>query len=198
MGSPKMMASGSFCDACLPGAKDVLVPDEATYLAHEVKMRTSPWAEKRESFRRLMKRATRSYIEIIAKAGQRASAERRPFDADDLVVGMLEQRGCVALVALERVGVDVAALLRDVELAPRPSLSDSEPHSQIASARKILDAVEGVADSLGDAHVGSEHMLLAAISKGNIHLQGALGRIGKSVDDLSATIKAIDGRDQLG
>ncbi len=61
-----------------------------------------------------------------------------------------------------------------------------------------MDAVEGVADSLGDAHVGSEHVLLAVVSKGNIHLQVALGRIGKSVDDLTATIKAIEGRDQLG
>lgn len=190
-GTPGRMASGSFCEACAPRAQELLKPDEATYQAHEEQMKKSPWKELHEQFTERMKRTTQPYLEIFARASQRAMAMRRAVLVDDLLAGMLAQPGCTAVLALQRIGINVADLtsaLGSLEVSAGP---------QIGAGAVTRDS-ESEARALGDGHIGSEHLLLAILHQDVGALKEAVDQAGQVDGDLIRAIKAIKNRASLG
>ena len=109
---------------------------------------------------------------MLLAEGERESVADAQVGPLHLFLGLLEQKDSVALRALERLGVSVERIHKEIERyrvwaggAPDIRLSPN--------ARKVIDTAYEEARWQGDEYVGSEHMLLGLI-RGNEKGAGSL------------------------
>jgi ATP-dependent Clp protease ATP-binding subunit ClpA len=157
---------------------------------------------------------TTSAIHIIEQLWPRA-ADRSMFDVTRQTVSMLalwsvlrwERK--VGLVALERMGVELDALARDVDRALDAACAEirrqhGTPHWETlpsgqrgivvdfrAPLAALLDAAEHEALGLGHNWVGSEHLLLATIRVADPCLREVLDRHRVAYDAVRQTVLDI-------
>jgi hypothetical protein len=113
------------------------------------------------SFRRFTPRAK----EVVVGAQVAAVGLRHPrIDTEHLLLGLYGQPGSVAVVVLERLGVDAGRVAAEV-VERRPEGAD-EVKGHVPFADGAKDALEGslgVAMRLGHNYIGTEHILLALL-----------------------------------
>ncbi len=102
---------------------------------------------------------------VIVAAHNAAVAQRvAEVTPAHLLLGLLEESTSVAVVALDRVGVDPAAVRARAE-AHLPGPVDTPPAlvPYDLAARKVLELTVREALRLGHSYIGTEHVLLALI-----------------------------------
>src|SRR3712207_1815457 len=101
--------------------------------------------------------------EAILTAQRETEARRlAQFEPEALLYGLLEQTDGVVPQVLLKLGVDPAAIRREVvaELDRAPKLQYSAEASVGSGLRKALQTAENAAKQFGDEYVSTEHLLL--------------------------------------
>jgi len=158
---------------------------------------------------------TTSAIDIVEQLTSRAADRGMLSEATEQTVPMLllwsilrwERK--VGLVALERMGVEVDTLARDVDRALSAACGEVRQHAvpprrqvlpsgQIvvvadfnAPVKPLLAAAEHEALGLGHRWVGSEHLLLAAVRLAGPQLRALLDRHNVAYDAVRQAILSV-------
>src|SRR5574341_198534 len=137
---------------------------------------------------RFTQRARRVLSHAQVEAEQRRA---RMLDTDHLLLGLLREEGCVAALALKRLGIapqQVAALL------PGEAEASSRPPQSLDLAPDVKTALEGAVDvarRLGHTCIGSEHLLLALSKMERSRAVHILRQLGLSATQIESEIKRL-------
>src|SRR5918992_1236588 len=130
-------------------------------------------------------------------AAQRETETRRlsQLETEALLFGLLEQGDGVVPQVLHTLGVDPAAVRRDVvaELDRAPKLQYSAEASVGSGLRKALQAAEGEARQFGDEYVSTEHLLLGLMAVDASPAARLLARHGVARDRVYGALTQIRG-----
>jgi ATP-dependent Clp protease ATP-binding subunit ClpB len=125
--------------------------------------------------------------------------DQNQVETDHILSAMLDQEGGVAAPLLERVGVDVEALVQETNrsLEEKPKVFGESVDLYFSpGASKLLAKAEGEADSLKDEFVSVEHLILAMCQD-----EGPGGRIFKAFgvkpESLLNALKSIRGNQRV-
>jgi ATP-dependent Clp protease ATP-binding subunit ClpC len=109
-------------------------------------------------------RYTERAMRVLTWAQEEArSRGAQAMDTEHILLGLLRERGSVALLVLEALGITPARVKEEIE-----QLSDKkDPVASIeavtSSAKKVLQLLQEEASSLGHSYIGTEHILLGLI-----------------------------------
>lgn len=131
-------------------------------------------------------------------AEKKGNQELQP---EHLLGALLSDEEGIALQILERIGLDTAALKKDVEgeIEKFPKVSGATPLGQIYISQSLKDVFERAlveAEHLQDEYVSVEHLLVALLRKGG-PAAGLLGRYGVTVDGLLSAMQEIRGAQRV-
>ncbi len=134
--------------------------------------------------------------EALAGAVRRAAADgHSQVEPRHLLATLLAQGEGIAAAVLDAVGVDRAALSREVEeaLTAAPSAAGSSVQSpQLAPATyRVLRAAQEAATAHGDDFVSTEHLLLGLAEDGGTGVSDVLASLGATPAALQDAIKAV-------
>jgi ATP-dependent Clp protease ATP-binding subunit ClpB len=130
-------------------------------------------------------------------AAQRETEERNisQFEPIALLLALLDQTDGLVPQILKRLGVDVAAVRRDVaaEFDGLPKLSYAAQPVVSNSLRKALQKAEDEAKRLGDEYVSTEHLLLGILEGSDSGAARLLNRFGINRDRVYEALSQIRG-----
>jgi ATP-dependent Clp protease ATP-binding subunit ClpB len=135
--------------------------------------------------------------EAFRDAGEIARRRGNPVVNDaHLLAALLAQPEGVVQPLLQKVGLNVTALMQEVEREldrfPKQEGGTAEP-SFSRELQRVFDRAEAEAKKLGDAYVSTEHLLLALAEEKGTTLRTVLGARSISVDDLRAALQDVRG-----
>src|SRR5271170_4033785 len=79
-----------------------------------------------------------------------------------LLLGLVREGKSTGAAILEALNVDLAAVALEMErTTPKGAPGQTSKRPQASDTKTVLDAAEKEADGLGDASIGTEHLLLA-------------------------------------
>ena len=117
-----------------------------------------------------------------AIAAAQASAERQgqqAVDVEHVLVALLQQPEGAVVPIVQKIGADPAAIARELEagIGRLPKVSGGLTEQTYVTPRlaKVFDAAQREADTLKDAYIAGEHLLLAMTDAG-----GAAARVLKA------------------
>jgi ATP-dependent Clp protease ATP-binding subunit ClpB len=134
--------------------------------------------------------------EALAGAVRRAAADgHSQVEPRHVLAALLAQGEGIAAAVLDAVGVDRAALTRDVEaaLAAAPRASGASVQSpQLSPATfRVLQAAQQAATSHGDDYVSTEHLLVGLAEEGGAGVADVLARVGATPPALLDAIAKV-------
>ncbi len=111
---------------------------------------------------------------------------------------LLDQTDGVVPRLLERLGVSATGLLADVDtrLERLPQVTGGNNLSMDRDAARIFDIAQGEADTMHDAFVSTEHLLLGVLEVGG-EVASMLKNAGVNRDDLLATLTEVRGNRRI-
>ncbi len=121
------------------------------------------------------------------------------LDPEHLLLAMLEQRDGVVPPLLERLGVNPANLVQDLEriLAGRPKVyGESAQRAMSPQLNNVLHRAEQEADRLKDEYISTEHLLLAMLEASG-EAQAQLQRQGVDRAEVLEGLKSIRGNQRV-
>jgi ATP-dependent Clp protease ATP-binding subunit ClpB len=135
--------------------------------------------------------------EAFRDAGEIARRRGNPVVNDaHLLAALLAQPEGVVQPLLQKVGLNVTALMQEVEREldrfPKQEGGGAEP-SFSRELQRVFDRAEAEAKKLGDAYVSTEHLLLALAEEKGTTLRTVLSGRSISADDLRAALQDIRG-----
>ena len=149
-------------------------------------------------------RFTAKAREVLAGCQQvLARFAQTQLDAEHLVLAMLEQEDGVAGKVLEKLGVDVRTVQRQVEreLARRPSVQVSGGGmGQIyitPQAQKVFELAEEEAQRLQDTFIGVDHLLIGLLDEGSSAAARLLQQAGVTKEGVYRALKEIRGAQRV-
>jgi len=138
-----------------------------------------------------------------AIAAAQASAERlgqQAVDVEHVLVALLQQTDGAVVPIVQKIGADPAAIVRELEegIGKLPRVSGGLTEQTYVTPRlaKVFDAAQREADTLKDAYIAGEHILLAATDAG-----GAAARVlkaaGVSREAVFQAMQAVRGTQRI-
>ncbi len=124
----------------------------------------------------------------------RGAAERLHHDhigAEHLLLGLIDEKGSVAVDALELLGLSASLIRDEVEqLFPPVAVDIGGAYLTFTSgAKRALEMTLDEAAAFGGAQVGTEHLLLALVRDERGAAMSVLRRYGRSLDDVRRRIE---------
>jgi len=83
------------------------------------------------------------------------------MDTEHILLGLLKERGSVALLVLETLGVSPARVKDEIEKSVDKKNPVASIEAVTVSAKKVLQFLQEEAAGLGHSYIGTEHILLA-------------------------------------
>ena len=135
--------------------------------------------------------------EALQQASSLARARGNPVVNDaHLFLALLSQDDGIIVPLLQKAGLNVTQLAadtqREIDRFPKQSGSTTEPTLSRELSR-LLDRAEDEAQSLGDAYVSTEHLLLALAEEKGTTARQLLSAVGVNRDDLLAALQGVRG-----
>jgi ATP-dependent Clp protease ATP-binding subunit ClpB len=135
--------------------------------------------------------------EAFRDAGEVARKRGNPVVNDaHLLAALLAQPEGVVQPLLQKVGLNVTALMQEVEreLArfPKQEGGAAEP-SFSRELQRVFDRADGDAQKMGDAYVSTEHLLLALAEEKGTSFRALLSAQSLSADDLRTALQEVRG-----
>ena len=140
---------------------------------------------------RLTIKASEALGAAVAEAGRRRHPEA---GGAHLLKALLEQRDGVVLPTLRKMEAPEGEIAQALESALKtlPRVSGGAAPAASSALRKVLDAADQAASRLGDAHVSTEHLLLA-LASGEGRAARVLQGHGVAPERLEAALDAVRG-----
>jgi ATP-dependent Clp protease ATP-binding subunit ClpB len=148
-------------------------------------------------FDQLTIKAQEAVQEAQSDARARGNAE---LSTDHLLLALLRQDEGVVVPILQKLGVDPAALAREVEteLDTRPKVTGASADALVSpDLNKVFDRAFEVAKEFGDEYVSTEHFLLALSEKSAGATGKRLAAKGASKDALLKALKEVRGSSRI-
>ena len=135
--------------------------------------------------------------EALQQASSLARGRGNPVVNDaHLFLALLSQDDGIIVPLLQKAGLNVTQLAadtqREIDRFPKQSGSTTEPTLSRELSR-LLDRAEDEAQSLGDAYVSTEHLLLALAEEKGTTARQLLSAVGVNRDDLLAALQGVRG-----
>jgi len=135
--------------------------------------------------------------EALGRAQERVVRLRHPaLDTDHLLLALVGQPEGLVAEALKRLDVDAALAATRLETVlngrPRGNVAQGGPYIT-TRAKAALDAAAADAQQRGDAFVGTEHLILAALSGEETVGTRILAELGLGREALAATFEHVRG-----
>jgi ATP-dependent Clp protease ATP-binding subunit ClpB len=142
---------------------------------------------------RLTLKAQEAFRDALADAKARGN----PVANDaHLLAELLKQEEGVIRPLLQKAGVDVGALTKEIEREigrfPKQDGSGSEPTFS-RELNAAFDRAEKEAEKLGDAYIATEHLLIGLADTPGTAAKGLLSAVGVSTEDLRTSMAAVRG-----
>ncbi len=119
-------------------------------------------------------RYTERAMRVLTWAQQEArSRGARTMDSEHILLGLLKERGSVALLVLETLGISPAQIKNEIEKSIETKPAVPSIDAVTPSAKRILQMLQEESSGLGHSYIGTEHILLALIREG----QGVAGQV---------------------
>ena len=133
---------------------------------------------------------------LQAAAESAKNAGHAEVDVEHLLLSLLHQSEGLVKPLLETVGVQVAALVTEVEalLQKRPTVTGATDTYVSSSMNAVLQEAVARAAKMKDQYVSTEHLLLAILSKADGGLKQVISKQAIKEGDLLAAIQKIRGR----
>src|SRR5882724_4535455 len=121
-------------------------------------------------------------------------SKHQQVEPEHLLSTLLEQAEGIVKPVLEKIGVNVATLLNEVQVQIK-KLPSVEGGQQYFSPRlnNVFSAAQKEADQMGDAYVSTEHLLLALSAEKDAPAGKMLRQHGVNRDDLMKVIEQLRG-----
>src|SRR5215831_4696677 len=125
-------------------------------------------------------------------------SQHQQVEPEHLLTSLLEQSEGIVKPVLEKIGVNVPALLGEVQ-AQVKKLPSVQGGQQYFSPRmnSVFSAAQKEADNMGDAYVSTEHLLLALASEKDAPAGKMLRQHGVNRDDLLKVIEQLRGGSKI-
>ena len=132
---------------------------------------------------------------IVAAQRETESRQISQFEPIALLLSLLDQSDGLVPEVVKRLGVDLAALRRDVaaEFEGLPKLSYAAQPTPGASLRKTLQRAEDEAKRMGDEYVSTEHLLLGIVDALDSGAARLLARFGVTKDRVYEALTQVRG-----
>src|SRR6266511_883199 len=142
-------------------------------------------------------RLTVKAAEALQQAASLARSKGNPVVNDaHLFYALLQQDEGIVVPLLQKAGLNVTQLQaeteREIERFPKQSGGGAEPTLSRELSR-VLDRADEDANSLGDAYVSTEHLLLALAEEKNTTARQLLSAAGVSRNDLLTALEGVRG-----
>jgi ATP-dependent Clp protease ATP-binding subunit ClpB len=142
-------------------------------------------------------RLTIKALAAFRDAGEIARRRGNPVVNDaHLLAALLAQPEGVVQPLLQKVGLNVTALMQEVEREldrfPKQEGGGAEP-SLSRELQRVFDRADADAKKLGDSYVSTEHLLLALAEEKGTAFRTLLSAQGISADDLQAALQEVRG-----
>jgi ATP-dependent Clp protease ATP-binding subunit ClpB len=142
---------------------------------------------------RLTLKAQEAFRDALADAKGRGN----PVANDaHLLAELLKQEEGVVRPLLQKAGVDVAALVKEIEREidrfPKQQGGGGEPTFS-RELNTAFDRSEKEAEKLGDAYIATEHLLIGLADTPGTAAKGLLSAVGVTTDDLRTSMAAVRG-----
>ena len=135
--------------------------------------------------------------EVLQAAGLAARSEGHPeITPEHLAVALLSQEGGTPAALMERVGVPLAATLKELKeaLAKLPRVQGDAHEPRLGpQAVRILDLATEISKEFRDDFVAQEHLLLALVRDGKTAAGKLLRQKGLTEPSLLAALKEVRG-----
>jgi len=141
-------------------------------------------------------RLTLKAQEAFRDAAEEARRRGNPVVNDaHLFAALLSQPEGVVQPLLQKAGLNVTGLVADVEreIARFPTQSGSGEPTFSREVHRVFDRAEAEAESLGDAYVSAEHLLVALAEEKGTTARELLTGAGVNADDLRAALADVRG-----
>lgn len=104
------------------------------------------------------------------------------MDTEHILLGLLRERGSVALNVLEAMGISATKVREELEklIETKPEVSSIE--SVAPSAKRVLQLMPEEASALGHSYIGTEHILLALLHEEEGLAGQVLTRLGADLE----------------
>jgi ATP-dependent Clp protease ATP-binding subunit ClpB len=132
---------------------------------------------------------------ILTAQRETESRNISQFEPIALLLALLDQSDGLVPETLRKLGVDPAALRRDVaaEFEGLPKLSYAAQPTASNSLRKVLQTAEDEAKRLGDEYISAEHLLLGILDAHDTGAAKLLARFGVTKDRVYEALTQIRG-----
>ena len=142
---------------------------------------------------RLTLKAQEAFRDSLAEAKKRGN----PVANDaHLLAELLRQEERVVRPLLQKAGVDVATLAKEIEREigrfPKQQGDGGEPTFS-RELNTAFDRAEKEAEKLGDAYIALEHLLIGLADTPGTAAKGLLSAAGVTTDDLRTSMAAVRG-----
>jgi ATP-dependent Clp protease ATP-binding subunit ClpB len=141
-------------------------------------------------------RLTLKAAEAVQQAGALATQQGNPVVNDaHLFVSLLDQDEGIVVPILQKTGLNVSELREAVgrELERLPSQTGGSQPQAARELNAALDAADGLAKSLGDAYVSTEHLLIALVDTKGTTARELLSQRNTDKETLLEALKAVRG-----
>src|SRR5215472_4435535 len=148
-------------------------------------------------FDQLTIKAQEAIQEAQRDARARGNAELTP---DHLLLALLKQSEGVVVPILQKLGVDPAALQRQIEteLDRRPKVTGASADASVSrELNRVFDAAFDVAKDFGDEYVSTEHFLIALADSSAGDTAKRLSALGVKKDTLLKALKEVRGSTRI-
>ncbi|HHW19302.1 MAG TPA: ATP-dependent Clp protease ATP-binding subunit [Firmicutes bacterium] len=105
------------------------------------------------------------------------------MDTEHILLGLLRERGSVALQVLEALGVSPSQVKEEIERSVEKKPAISAIEAVTPAAKKVLQLLQEEASSLGHSYIGTEHILLALLHEEEGLAGQILTKLGITYDD---------------
>lgn len=109
-------------------------------------------------------RYTERAMRVLTWAQEEArSRGSQTMDSEHILLGLLRERGSVALLVLESLGIQPAQVKNEIDKSVETKPAVPSIDAVTKSAKKVLQLLPEEASGLGHSYIGTEHILLALI-----------------------------------
>ncbi len=140
-------------------------------------------------------RYTERAMKVLTWAQEEAKSRgAQTMDSEHILLGLLRERGSVALLVLESVGIEPAEIKTEIEksIEIKPAVPSIDAVTK--SAKKVLHLLPEEADGLGHSYIGTEHILLGLIREEEGLASRILTRLGAEYDEVrNEIVKRVGG-----
>jgi ATP-dependent Clp protease ATP-binding subunit ClpB len=180
------------------GARWARKAKEYHYLLSEYRVLTFASAENyMDNFNKLTERAQQAIVRAQTIAREHSASE---IDAEHLLTALLEDADGVPVIVLNQLGVDVAALQRQLAdiLAKRTKVYGGSEPSVGRDLRDILARAGQEALNFKDDYVSTEHLLLAiADARAKSEAATLLKKVGATRDAILKALTSVRGSQRV-